>query len=120
MNTDTTSQRFEDMSREELIALQPDRHSKLRHARSALADAKRRAYYGERSGPPELAPLEERVGKLSGAAQRLQTELTLRAGKKKADGAQVDSMFVDIARRELPPDRFYNLLSRASAAVGAN
>lgn len=120
MNTETTSQRFEDMSREQLIALQPDLHAKLRHARSALADAKRSAYHGAPIGSSELAALEERVGKLSGAAQRVQTELTLRAAKKKADGPRVDSMFVDIARRELPPDQFYNLLSRASAAVGAN
>ena len=93
----TAPPRFEDMSREDLIALQPDLHSKLRHARSALADAKRRAYRGERISPAELAALEERLGKLSGAAQRLQTELTLRAAKRKADGPRVDAMFVDLS-----------------------
>jgi hypothetical protein len=120
MNTETTSPRFEDMSREESIALQPGLHSKLRHARSAFADARRRAYHGERIDPAELAALEERGGKLSRASQRLQTELALRAAMRKADGPRVDSMFVDIARRELPPDEFYSLLARDAAAVGAN
>lgn len=102
MNTETTSPRFEDMSREELIALQPDPHLKLRHGRSALADAKRRAYHGAPIGPADLAALEERAGKLSEAAQRHQTELALCAAKRKTDGPRVDAMFVDIAGRELP------------------
>lgn len=113
----TTPPRFEDMSREELIALQPDIHSKLRHARSALADAKRRAYRGERISPAELAALDERVDRLSGGSERIQTELSLRAAKRKKHGARLNDFFVDVARHVLPDEIYLDIVAKAEEAA---
>ncbi len=112
MTTDTTAEPkpLTEMTREELLRLRPDIESKLRHAKSALADAHRRSERGDRVTPEEFVALEERAGRLSSVSRRIDTELSLRPKSR------VESRFMSAARRELPHDVFVRLFEMATAA----
>ncbi len=113
MNTDTTSERkpLVEMTREELLRLRPEIESKLRHAKSALADAHRRSERGDNVSPEEFFALEERVGRLSSVSRRVDTELSLRPKSR------VESRFMTAARRELPHDVFSRLFEMATSEL---
>lgn len=106
------------MSRSELLTAKASIDAKLRSAKAELAQAKHRAWAsGDRLPPDEYAALNDRISRLAGASHRAQAELAVMTARRQERGARLNDLFVDVARKVLPDELYWDIVAKAEAAA---